>query len=60
MAGNAAPGPDDKPKNSIPMSFVVAIDDQVWINFLNNWVVIKRQNGYFTELNQKWGIVGQN
>ena len=50
----------NKPKNSIPMSFVVAIDDQVWINFVNNWVVIKRQNGYFTELNQKWGIVGQD
>ena len=35
-------------RNSIPMSFVVAIDDQVWINFVNNWIIIKRQNGYFT------------
>ena len=50
----------DKPRNSIPMSFVVAIDDQVWINFVNNWIVIKRQNGYFAELNKKWGIIGQN
>lgn len=49
----------NKPKNSIPMSFVVPIEDQVWINFVNNWIVIKRQNGYFAELNQKWGIVGQ-
>ncbi len=49
----------DRPKNSIPMSFVVPIDDQVWMNFVNNWIVIKKQNGYFSELNNKWGIVGQ-
>jgi cyclohexadienyl dehydratase len=50
----------DQPRNSIPMAFVVPIDDQVWINFLNNWIVIKKQNGYFAELNEKWGIVGQD
>jgi cyclohexadienyl dehydratase len=50
----------DRPKNSIPMSFVVAIDDHVWTNFLNNWIVIKQQNGYFREINKKWGIVGQD
>ena len=50
----------DKPKNSIPMAFVVAIDDQVWMNFVNAWIVIKKQNGYFEELNKKWGIVGQD
>jgi cyclohexadienyl dehydratase len=38
----------------------VPIDDQIWINFLDNWVIIKRQNGYFTELNKKWGIIGQD
>jgi len=50
----------DRPRNSIPMAFVAPIDDQVWINFLNNWIVIKKQNGYFDELNRKWGIVGQD
>lgn len=50
----------DRPKNSIPMAFVVPMDDQVWINFVNNWVVIKKQNGYFAEINKKWGIVGQD
>src|SRR5438034_5068002 len=49
----------DRPKNSIPMAFVVPIDDQVWMNFVNAWIVIKKQNGYFAELNKKWGIVGQ-
>jgi len=50
----------DKPRNSIPMAFVVAIDDQQWINFVNNWITIKRQTGYFAELNKKWGVVGQH
>jgi len=50
----------DRPKNSIPMAFVVPIDDQVWMNFVNAWIVIKKQNGYFDELNKKWGIVGQD
>jgi cyclohexadienyl dehydratase len=49
----------DKPRNSIPMAFLMPIDDQQWINFVNNWITIKRQNGYFAELNKKWGIVGQ-
>ena len=49
----------DKPRNSIPMAFLLPIDDQQWINFVNNWVTIKRQNGYFAELNKKWGISGQ-
>ncbi|HEX9431248.1 MAG TPA: transporter substrate-binding domain-containing protein, partial [Burkholderiales bacterium] len=50
----------DRPKNSIPMAFVVPIDDQVWMNFVNAWIVIKKQNGYFDEINKKWGIVGQD
>ena len=49
----------DKPKNSIPMAFLMAADDQQWLNFVNNWITIKKQNGYFTEINKKWGVLGQ-
>ncbi len=49
----------DKPRNSIPMAFIVAIDDQQWLNFINNWITIKRQTGYFAELNKQWGVAGQ-
>jgi cyclohexadienyl dehydratase len=49
----------DKPKNSIPMAFVVPIDDQVWINFVDNWIIIRKQNGYFDELAAKWGLVAK-
>jgi cyclohexadienyl dehydratase len=49
----------DKPKNSIPMAFLMAADDQQWLNFVNNWITIKKQNGYFTEINKLWGVLGQ-
>jgi cyclohexadienyl dehydratase len=45
--------------NSLPLSFMVAQDDHVWLNFLNNWMRMKHEIGYFKELNQKWGIQGQ-
>jgi len=49
----------DRPRNSIPMAFVVPIDDQVWINFVNNWIIVRKQNGYFDALAEKWGLVAK-
>lgn len=45
--------------NSLPLSFIVPQDDQVWLNFVNSWMLMKRESGYFEELNEKWGIQGQ-
>ncbi len=45
--------------NSLPLSFMVRQDDQVWLNFLNNWMRMKHEIGYFKGLNAKWGIQGQ-
>ena len=45
--------------NSLPLSFMVRQDDQVWLNFLNNWMRMKHEVGYFKDLNEKWGIQGQ-
>ncbi|MBI3513728.1 MAG: transporter substrate-binding domain-containing protein [Proteobacteria bacterium] len=49
----------DKPRNGIPMSFIVPIDDIVWLNFVNNWLAIRQQSGFIDEVNRKWRIVGQ-
>lgn len=46
----------DTPKNTIPMSFVVPIDDMVWLNFVNNWITIRLASGFFDEINKKWNI----
>ena len=46
--------------NSLPLSFIVPQDDHVWLGFLNNWMRIKHEGGYFKSLNEKWGIQGQD
>ncbi|MFT5113948.1 MAG: cyclohexadienyl dehydratase [Parasphingorhabdus sp.] len=46
--------------NSLPLSFIVPQNDQVWLNFLNNWMQIKHEDGYFDKLNATWGIQGQD
>ncbi len=45
--------------NSLPLSFIVPQGDQVWLNFLNNWMRMKIEIGYFKALNATWGIQGQ-
>jgi cyclohexadienyl dehydratase len=51
--------PFQETANSLPLSFMVRQDDQVWLNFLNNWMRMKHEIGYFKELNKTWGIEGQ-
>ncbi len=46
--------------NSLPLSFIVPQDDQVWLNFLDNWMRMKHESGYFKTLNRTWGIAGQD
>lgn len=47
-------------RNSVPLGFLVAPDDQVWLNFMNNWIMMKKSLGYFRSVNEKWGIAGQD
>jgi cyclohexadienyl dehydratase len=51
--------PFQQTANSLPLSFMVRQDDQVWLNFVNNWMRMKQEIGYFKELNETWGIAGQ-
>lgn len=30
--------------------------DQVWINYVNNWVKVKQKAGFFESLEDKWGL----
>ena len=46
--------------NSLPLSFIAPQADHVWLGFLNNWMRIKHETGYFKSLNEKWGIQGQD
>lgn len=46
--------PVDEARSRRPASFMVSQDDQVWLNYLNNWVTIKKLQGYFAGLDEKW------
>jgi cyclohexadienyl dehydratase len=30
--------------------------DQVWINYVNNWVKLKQLKGFFETTRAKWGL----
>jgi cyclohexadienyl dehydratase len=49
----------DQVRSSLPMAFLVPQDDQVWLNFVNSWIVMSKGTGFFKELNAKWAIPGQ-
>lgn len=46
--------PVSKPRTPADLAFIVVQDDQVWLNFLNHWISIKSNRGFFDELKQKW------
>ena len=52
--------PFQQTANSLPLSFIVPQSDHVWLGFLNNWMRMKHEAGFFKSLNEKWGIQGQD
>jgi len=41
-----------------PIAMLVPQDDQVWINYLNTWIKLKNERGFFDELAAKWKLSG--
>jgi len=41
-------------RNKRPFAYPVAQNDAVWVTFLNNWVALKRSEGFFEALEKKW------
>ncbi len=39
-----------------PIAMLLPQDDQVWINYVNNWVKIKKARGFFDATAAKWGM----
>lgn len=49
----------DQVRESLPMAFIVPIDDPIWLNFVNSWVTMSKQTGVFADINKKWSLQGQ-
>ncbi len=46
--------PVSEPRTPADLAFIVEQDDQVWLNFLNHWITIKQNRGFFESLKTKW------
>ena len=46
--------PVSEPRTPADLAFIVAQGDQVWLNFLNHWITIKQNRGFFERLKKKW------
>ena len=48
--------PVSAPKAPTPIAMLMPQDDQVWINYVNTWIALKRERGFFDELARKWQL----
>lgn len=39
-----------------PIAMLLPQADQVWINYINTWVTLKKERGFFEALGQKWRL----
>ena len=48
--------PVKETKYPTPLAWLVPQDDQVWINYINHWIEIKKARGYFAQMMEKWNL----
>ena len=41
-------------KNPTPLAVLLPQADQVWINYVNHWIILKSERGFFDQLKEKW------
>ena len=39
-----------------PIAMLLPQDDQVWINYINSWIELKKKQGFFESTAEKWGL----
>ena len=53
---NIKPVPVKATRAPSPIAMLMPQDDQVWINYVNNWIKIKTARGFFVKTGEKWGL----
>ena len=43
-------------KKPTPLAWLVKQNDQVWINYVNHWISLKKASGFFDDLMAKYGL----
>lgn len=44
------------PRSPAPIAMLLPQNDQVWINYVNNWIQVKSMAGFFDSNREKWGL----
>ena len=48
--------PVSAPKSPTPIAMLLPQADQVWINYVNTWIALKTERGFFADLGRKWQL----
>lgn len=48
--------PVSAPKAPTPIAMLLPQADQVWINYINTWIKLKQERGFFAALGRKWQL----
>ncbi|MEM5471493.1 transporter substrate-binding domain-containing protein [Hoeflea sp. AS60] len=48
--------PVSAPRARTPVAMLLPQEDQVWINYINTWITLKKEAGFFDELSKKWQL----
>ncbi|MGR4991025.1 transporter substrate-binding domain-containing protein [Vibrio rotiferianus] len=48
--------PVKEPRKPTPIAMLLPQDDQVWINYINHWIELKKTQGFFKQTAEKWGL----
>ncbi|MDA9207866.1 transporter substrate-binding domain-containing protein [Octadecabacter sp.] len=46
-------------RSPTPIAMLLPQDDQVWINYVNTWITLKQEQGFFDELGVKWQLLAE-
>jgi cyclohexadienyl dehydratase len=49
--------PVSAPKSPTPIAMLLPQADQVWINYVNTWIALKTERGFFEKLGKKWKLL---
>lgn len=49
--------PVSAPKAPTPIAMLLPQADQVWINYVNTWIALKQERGFFDTLGKKWQLL---
>jgi len=48
--------PVSAPKAPTPIAMLLPQADQIWINYVNTWIALKNERGFFDKLGKKWKL----